>query len=58
MLSSREIAEICFSGSLLSVQDWYKNRRLMEPLGYISPAEFEKVYYEKEGRSAISAGLN
>ena len=45
----------------LETLDWvdsYNNRRIMEPLGYISPAEFEKVYYEQEGRSAIAAGLN
>ncbi|EGI16304.1 putative transposase [Escherichia coli M605] len=25
--------------------DWYNNRRLPERLGYIPPAEAEKVYY-------------
>jgi putative transposase len=38
--------------------DWYNNRRLMEPLGYISPAEFESMYYEREEGSAVATGLN
>ena len=38
--------------------DWYNNRRLMEPLGYISPAEYESRYYEQEEGSAVAAGLN
>ena len=25
--------------------DWFNNRRLLEPLGYIPPAEFEQMYY-------------
>jgi hypothetical protein len=29
----------------------------MEPLGYISPAEFEKMYYEQEERSSLVAEL-
>ena len=37
--------------------DWYNNRRLMEPLGYVSPAEYELMYYEQEERSAVAAGL-
>lgn len=38
--------------------DWYNNRRLMEPLGYISPAEYEARYYEQEEGSAVVVGLN
>jgi transposase InsO family protein len=38
--------------------DWYNNRRLMEPLGYISPAEYESRYYEQQEGSAVAAGLN
>jgi putative transposase len=26
--------------------DWYNNRRIMGPLGDISPAKFESMYYE------------
>ena len=38
--------------------DWYNNRRLMEPFGYISPAEFELLYYEQEEGSVVATGLN
>lgn len=27
--------------------DWFNNRRLLEPIGYISPAEAERRYYEQ-----------
>jgi putative transposase len=27
--------------------DWFNNRRLLEPLGYIPPAEYEARYYEQ-----------
>ena len=27
--------------------DWYNNRRLLEPIGYVTPAEAEKAFYEK-----------
>lgn len=37
--------------------DWYNNRRLMEPLGYVSPAEYELMYHEREKGSAVAAGL-
>jgi transposase InsO family protein len=37
--------------------DWFNNRRLLEPIGNIPPAEFEEVYYEKQKTSAIVAGL-
>ena len=37
---------------------WYNNHRLMEPLGYVSPAEYEMMYYEQEEGSAVAAGLN
>ena len=30
--------------------DWYNNRRLMEPLGYVSPAEFEMIMNKKKLR--------
>ena len=26
--------------------DWFNNRRLLEPIGYVPPAEFEKNYFE------------
>jgi putative transposase len=27
--------------------DWFNNRRLLEPIGYIPPAEYEARYYEQ-----------
>jgi putative transposase len=27
--------------------DWFNNRRLREPIGYIPPAEAEEWYYEQ-----------
>ena len=28
--------------------DWFNHRRLLEPIGDIPPAEFEKLYYDQE----------
>ena len=38
--------------------DWFNNRRLLEPLGYIPPAEYEMMYYERIETPAAVAGLN
>ena len=27
--------------------DWFNTRRLLEPIGYVPPAEFEAQYYEQ-----------
>lgn len=32
---------------------WYNSQRLMEPLGYVPPAEFEAAYYEARADSAV-----
>jgi putative transposase len=37
--------------------DWFNNRRLLEPIGYIPPAEFEQTYYDEAEASAKVAGL-
>ena len=37
--------------------DWFNNRRLLEPLGYLPPAEFEEAYYRDQQAPAIVAGL-
>ena len=29
--------------------DWFNHRRLLEPIGYVPPAEFEAAYWSKEG---------
>ncbi len=31
--------------------DWFNNRRLLEPLGYVPPAEFEAAYYQQHGQA-------
>ena len=36
--------------------DWFNHRRLLEPIGYVPPAEFEDAYWSKEG-SDEDAGL-
>ena len=34
--------------------DWFNTRRLLEPIGYVPPAEYEAAYYEQlNGRAAI-----
>jgi transposase InsO family protein len=37
--------------------DWFNNRRLLEPIGNIPPAEFEKAYYTEREGLAVGAGL-
>ena len=37
--------------------DWFNNRRLLEPIGNIPPAEFEKSYYTEKKGLAVGAGL-
>ena len=34
--------------------DWFNNRRLLQPLGYVPPAEFEAAYYQQQ-RQAMAA---
>jgi transposase InsO family protein len=35
--------------------DWFNNRRLLEPLGYVPPAEFEAAYYRGQQSQAMAA---
>jgi transposase InsO family protein len=37
--------------------DWFNNRRLLEPLGFVPPAEFEAGYYRNQTSPVIEAGL-
>jgi len=37
--------------------DWFNNRRLLEPIGDIPPAEFEELHYESQEAPAMVAGL-
>ena len=38
--------------------EWYNNRRLLEPLGYVPPAEYEEAYHQRQSTPAMVAGLN
>jgi putative transposase len=35
--------------------DWFNNRRLLQPIGYIPPAEAEERYYAMLEQSPIAA---
>lgn len=35
--------------------DWFNNRRLLEPIGHMPPAEFEAAYYRQQSGLAIAA---
>jgi putative transposase len=37
--------------------DWFNNRRLLEPLGYVPPAEYEEAFYRSQDTPALAAGL-
>ena len=37
--------------------DWFNNRRLLEPIGHVPPAEFEAAYYRGQQSPAMVAGL-
>ncbi len=38
--------------------NWFNQRRLLEPIGNVPPAEFEEIYYERAKRTTIGVGLN
>jgi len=37
--------------------DWFNNRRLLEPIGHIPPAEYEEAYYESQEEPVMVAGV-
>jgi len=37
--------------------DWFNNRRLLEPIGHVPPAEFEEMYYAALEGSTTEVGL-
>jgi transposase InsO family protein len=37
--------------------DWFNNARLLEPLGYVPPAEHEETYYALSAATAGEEGL-
>jgi hypothetical protein len=38
--------------------DWFNTRRLLEPIGYVPPAEYEARYYEQHARGTASEDDN
>ena len=44
--------------AVLEWVDWFNNRRLLEPIGWVPPAEFEAAYYQRHETPAAVAGLN
>ena len=46
----RSIEEVEFA--TLEWVDWFNNRRLLDAIGYVPPAEFEKAYYRNREESA------
>jgi transposase InsO family protein len=49
----RTIEDVEFA--TLNWVDWFNNRRLLEPIGNVPPAELEAAYYEQQQGSAIAA---
>ena len=41
----------------LSWVDWFNHRRLLEPIGYLPPAEFEQMYLRDRSTPAPQGGL-
>jgi len=37
---------------------WFNQHRLLEPLGYLPPAEYEEVFYGRREAQALDAVLN
>ena len=55
-LIRRSLEELEFA--TLEWVEWFNNRRLLEPIGDIPPAEFEEMYYERQEGSTMSVGVN
>jgi transposase InsO family protein len=37
---------------------WFNERRLLEPLDYLPPAEYEDAFYHREEAQVVDAALN
>jgi putative transposase len=37
--------------------DWFNNRRLLEPIGYVPPVEYEAMYYQQQMAPVMVAGV-
>ena len=51
----RNVDEVEFA--TLTWVDWFNERRLLEPIGDIPPAEFEAMYVQQQKETATGAGL-
>ena len=51
----RSAAEVEFA--VLEWVHWFNRRRLLAPLGYVSPAQFEEAHYQANFTPAMEAGL-
>jgi transposase InsO family protein len=55
----RNIEDVEFA--TLEWVDWFNNRRILEPIGYVPPAEYEAAYYlgqSNQSTPVMMAGLN
>jgi transposase InsO family protein len=43
--------------AVLAWIDWFNNRRLLQPLGYVPPAEYDEAFYRRQDTPASEAGL-
>jgi len=43
--------------AVLAWVDWFNNRRLLEPLDYVPPSEYEAAYYRAQSTPVAVAGL-
>ncbi len=39
----------------LELVNWFNNRRLLEPIGDVPPAEFEQEYHRRQGSATLAA---
>jgi len=52
----RNLDEVEFA--TLTWVDWFNERRLLEPIGNIPPAEFEAMYFQQQKETTTGVGLN
>ena len=44
--------------AVLEWVQWWNNRRILGPIGFVSPREFEDAYYARQEQPAMVVGLN
>ncbi len=42
------------TGATLVWVDWFNNRRLLEPIGYVPPTEYEAAYYRQQSQAMVA----